>query len=117
LGGLGGELGRQVSLELKFRSAEHAKTFGELVAEELPGMGESFQGRLLLFDAAFQGQMDVGVTVIGGKMDLRDAHSADAGIGQLIANQLLEFFAEAFRKPFITMGVQRSQNNRSVCFS
>jgi hypothetical protein len=61
--------------------------------------------------------MDVRMTMIGGKMDLRDAHGADARVGELIADQLLEFFAEAFRKPFITMGVQRFQNNRSVCFS
>jgi len=77
------------------------------MTQELPGVGESLKGRFLFFHRAFQGQMDVRVAVIRRKMDLRNGHIADAWVRQLVVDQLLEFLAEAFCKPFITMGVQR----------
>ena len=57
---------------------------------------------------AFQRQMDMGVTMIGRKIHVANGHAADAGVGQLVADQLLEFFAEAFRKTFIAVGIQTS---------
>ncbi len=80
LGGLGGEIGRQVGLKLKLRSAEHAQPFGNLMAQELASVSESLQRRFLFFHRPFECQVDMRVAVIGRKMDLRNGHVADAGV-------------------------------------
>jgi hypothetical protein len=117
LGGLCGEIGWQVGLKLKLRSAEHAQAFGDLMTQELAGVRKSLQCRFLFFYRAFQSEVDMRMAMIGRKIDLSNGHVADARVRQLIVDQLFQLFAEAFRKPFITMGVQRFQNNRSDCFS
>lgn len=104
---LGSQSSGQVGFKLKFRSAEHAEAFGDLVAQELPCVRQGVQSGLLLFFGAFEGQVNMGVTMVRGKIHVADRDGADAGVRQLVTNQLLELFAEAFCQPFIAVGVQK----------
>ena len=76
----GGEGSGQVGFELKLRRAEYPEAFGDLMAQELPRMGESLQGGFLLFHRALKGQMDMGVPVIRREIHVADGDAADTGV-------------------------------------
>jgi hypothetical protein len=63
------------------------------------------QRRFLFVSVPAQREADVRVFVIRGNMHFGDGRGADAGVGQFVADQLIEFLADDFGNTFATIGV------------
>src|SRR5579871_4622915 len=76
------------------------------MAQELFTVIQSFESRGLFLRGAAQQELDVGMAKIGRNMNFSDVGGADARVGHLIADQLFQFFANAFRDTLGSMRVQ-----------
>lgn len=64
------------------------------------------QRLFLLLGRALQRQPHVSMAKIRRKMRFSDRSTPDAGVGQLVSDQLFEFFADTFGDAFVAVGVQ-----------
>ena len=95
LGRLGGQSGRQIGFELELRGTEHLEALRNLVPQELARVLKGLKGRFLFLFRTLESQADVRVAMVRRKIHLAHSDTADARIRQLIADQLLQLFADA----------------------
>lgn len=77
-------------------------------------MFERIQRVFLRLLRSAQGQLDMGVAKIRRNVCLRDRNIPDAGVGQLVSDDLFQFFPDAFGDAFVAVGVQISAYNSVV---
>ena len=74
--------------------------------QELLSVSERFKSRSLLLGAAAQCETDVRAAKIRRKVNLGDNGGAHARVRQLVADELVQFLANAFRDALGAVGVQ-----------
>jgi hypothetical protein len=55
-----------------------------------------------------ENKLDMGMAIIGRKVDFGDSGGADPRVGKLVADQFFKLFADRFRDSFVAVRVQTS---------
>ncbi len=71
---------------------------------------QRFQSLILFLGISLEGNPNMGMAKIRGKQGFGDRNVAQAGVRQLVADQFLEFFPDAFGKAFMPMRVHDFQD-------
>ena len=96
------ELGSHIGLKMQFRDTKKLQPDGELVAQEWAGVLERRKS-LLNVRSIGDSDPDQRVTLIGRNLHAGDGSGADAWIGELVADQFGQFFAERLGDPLSAM--------------
>ena len=74
--------------------------------QEILSVVECSNSRSLLFRRPGESQSDMSVSVIWRQVDVSDRYRADARVGELVADDFLEFFEDALGDSLLPMRVQ-----------
>ena len=93
---------------MEFGQATELQSVSQFTFYETPCVFQSSQGLVAFLLVGGHGQSYVGVTEVGADLDFCDEQVVNPRVGEFVAYQFFQFFAEGFGDSFGSVGVHGS---------